>query len=176
MNETINKNDQAFLDDGAMTKGNDHRGLVLVQLDVLLRMGTALFLVLSPDGTLQTRCDELLQRKYPDQFRIVGPSSVPTKGEWGRLNRSIDSETGVTERPYQVLRQFMGLLSWPKILIINHIESLSADQVSLLSGCLTFQERDQPINWPGSIILILKKNNYLSGDLRKFVRNVIRDD
>jgi hypothetical protein len=176
MNDTINKNDRAFLDDGTMTKGNDHRDLVLVHLDVLLRMGTALFVVLSPDGTLQTRCDELLQRMYPDQFRIVGPSSVPTKGEWGRLNRSIDSETGFTERPYQVLRKFMGLLSWPKILIINHIESLSADQVSLLSGCLTFQERDQPIDWPGSIILILKKNNYLSGDLRKFVRNVIGND
>jgi hypothetical protein len=159
-----------------MTKGNDHRDLVLVHLDVLLRMGTALFVVLSPDGTLQTGCDELLQTMYPDQFRIVGPSSVPTKEEWGRLNRSIDSETGVTETPYQVLRQFMGLLSWPKILIINHIESLSADQVSLLSGCLIFQERDQPIDWPGSIILILKKNNCLPGDLRKFVRNVIGEE
>jgi hypothetical protein len=52
MNETINKNYQAFLDDGTMTKGNDHRDLVLVYLDVLLRMGTALFVVLSPDGTL----------------------------------------------------------------------------------------------------------------------------
>jgi hypothetical protein len=52
MNETINKNYQAFLDDGTMTKGNDHRDLVLVHLDVLLRMGTALFVVLSPDGTL----------------------------------------------------------------------------------------------------------------------------
>ena len=171
MNDTIKKNCQAFLDDGTMTKGNDHRDLV--HLDVLLRMGTALFVVLSPDGTLQTRCDELLQRMYPDQFRIVGPSSVPTKGE---LNRSIDSETGAAERPYQVLLQFMGLLSWPKILIINHIESLSTDQVSLLSGCLTFQERDRPIDWPGSIILVLKKNNYLSDDLRKFVRNVIGDD
>jgi hypothetical protein len=82
----------------------------------------------------------------------------------------------LARRPYQVLLQFMGLLSWPKILIINHIESLSADQVSLLSGCLSFQERDRPIDWPGSIILILKKNNYLSGDLREFVRNVIGDD
>ena len=159
-----------------MTKGNDHRDFVLVYLDMLLRMGTALFVVFSPDGALQTRCEELLRRMYPDQFRIVGPSSVPTEGEWGRLNRSIDSETGVAERPYQVLRKFMGLLSWPKILIINHIESLSTDQVSLLSGCLTFQERDRPIDWPGSIILVLKKNNYLSGDLRKFVRNVIGDD
>jgi hypothetical protein len=79
MNDTINKNGHAFLDDGTMTKGNDHRDLVLVHLDVLLRMGTALFVVLSPDGTLQTRCDELLQRMYPDQFRIVGPSSFQQK-------------------------------------------------------------------------------------------------
>jgi hypothetical protein len=176
MNDTVTKSNRAFLDDGTMTKGNDHRDLVLVYLDVLLRMGTALFVVLSPDGALQTRCKELLQRMYPDQFQIVGPSSVPTKAGWGRLNRSIDSETEVTERPYQVLRKFMGLLRWPKILIINHIESLSAEQVSLLSGCLTFQERDRPIDWPGSIIFILKKNNYLSDDLRKFVKNVIADD
>src|ERR1700733_1932796 len=115
MNHTINKNKRAFLAAGTITKGNDHRDLVLVYLDVLLRMGTALFVVLSPDGALQTRCEELLRRMYPDQFQIVGPSSVPTEGEWGRLNRSIDSETGVTERPYQELRKFMGLLSWPKI-------------------------------------------------------------
>src|ERR1700678_233683 len=107
------RNEQAFLDDGTMAKGNDNRDLVLVHLDVLLRMGTARFGVLSPDGTLQTRCDKLLQRMCPDQFRIVGPSSIPTNGESGRLNLSIDSETGVTERPYQVLPQFMGLLSWP---------------------------------------------------------------
>jgi hypothetical protein len=55
MSETVTKNDRAFLDDGTMTKGNDHRDLVLVHVDVLLRMGTALFVVLSPDGTLLTR-------------------------------------------------------------------------------------------------------------------------
>jgi hypothetical protein len=110
MNHAINKNDQAFLDDGTTTKGNDHRDLVLVHLDVLLRMGTALFVVLSPDGTLQTRCDELLQRMYPDQFQIVGPSSVPTKGEWGRLNRSIDSKTGVTPRALPSIAPVYGIV------------------------------------------------------------------
>jgi hypothetical protein len=70
----------------------------------------------------------------------------------------------------------MRLTSWPKILIINNMESISADQALALRGCLSEQEWDKASDWPESIILVLKRGNGLSADLKKFVRAVINPD
>jgi hypothetical protein len=144
----------------------------LSSLAFSLRHERELFVVFSPDGILQMPCVDFFEKVYSNQFRIIGASSVPTVEGLHSLNRSNAQETGLIERSYQVLRRFMGLTSWPKILIINNIESISADQALALRGCLN----DKASDWPESIILVLKRDNGLPADLKKFVRGVIDPD
>jgi hypothetical protein len=148
----------------------------LSSLELSLELKDELFVVFSRDGILQPPCVDFLQKAYSDQFRIIAPSSVPTVEGLHSLNRSNALETGLIERSYQVLRRFMRLTSWPKILIINNMESISADQALALRGCLSEQEWDKASDWPESIILVLKRGNGLSADLKKFVRAVINPD
>jgi hypothetical protein len=145
-------------------------------LDSSLQDGTPLFCIFSPDGTLQMPCAELLRTKYSGQFKIVGPSSVPTIKELHRVNRSTPLETGEIERSYQGLLRFIGCKNWPEILIISNTESLSADQALALRGCLNERESDEPTDWPRSIIFVLKQGESLPADLHKFVWKVLEPD
>jgi hypothetical protein len=126
------------------------------------------FALSTPDGKFEPDAAEFLtQSGY--EYRDFPAASIPTIDALNESRRSTLLATGDYPRTYEELRIFLGLKTWPRVLIISNAESLSADQALNLRGCLNELESDRPTERMQSLCLLLKYGCFLSKDLDKFV-------